>query len=104
MLKLGGEGSPVYVFIGVGWTVSFFFVRILPCPYLLHVMLSYDLTHITWFDTFVATTTLPIPFLLNFYWFYCLVRGALKFLRKRGAKQDGQRPLLDGAGDSEDRQ
>ena len=92
LLKLGLDGNLCYVAVGAGWTISFFFVRIAPSPVLLYALLR---TPDEWqafstFDFAVAVSTVPLPFLLNGYWFYALVAGLLKFLRKQQQQQQQQ--------------
>ena len=102
MLKLGREAAPLYILVGVGWTLSFFLVRILPTPFLLQQLVWAESSRRGWaerevapFDAWFAALTVPLPFVLNLYWFYLLVAGALKVLRKGSAKGgSGARMLI----------
>lgn len=85
LLKFGLDHTHIYLVVGLSWTLSFFAVRALPAPFLIMAQLqdadawaSYSA-----FDYWLSVTTLPLPFLLNAYWLYLLVAGAVKALRKQ---------------------
>lgn len=88
MLKFGLEDKPYYTIVGISWTVSFFFVRILPSPFLIYSLASNSWAAFTAFDFIFSMVTVPLPFLLNAYWFYALVAGVLKFLAKSSVKRE----------------
>ena len=80
LLKLGHERSRIYLVNGVAWAVSFFVVRILPSPYLFYKMADCSYAAFSRADFVVAWATMPIPFVLNSFWFYLLASGVLRFL------------------------
>ena len=41
LLKLDREATLLYILVGVGWTVSFFLVRMLPIPWLAYTLVPY---------------------------------------------------------------
>jgi hypothetical protein len=67
--------------IGVIWAVSFFVVRILPIPW---VFSGYYETvfgacgGVKAFDRIVAALTIPVPIMLNVYWFSLIIRKVLQ--------------------------
>eukprot|EP00927_Polykrikos_kofoidii_P033180 TRINITY_DN28086_c0_g2_i1.p1 TRINITY_DN28086_c0_g2~~TRINITY_DN28086_c0_g2_i1.p1 ORF type:complete len:269 (+),score=40.48 TRINITY_DN28086_c0_g2_i1:84-890(+) len=74
--------GPHYTVLGVGLLVTFFLARILPIPMVLHSMKA------TWSfwqpeDAVIFVTwalSVPVPMLLNGFWFFKLVHGALSKL------------------------
>jgi len=90
MARLGHDSSPLYVAVGLGWTLSFFVVRILPTPYMLYLWVQYIETceSVSMLMYVVGICTIPVPFLLNAYWFYCLIQGLAKFLAKYNSKKE----------------
>lgn len=85
LLKLGYERSTAYRYIGTGWVVAFFFIRILPSPYMGYHMLHGNYAAFSPFEFGVTLACTPLPFILNSYWFYLLFTGVVKFLA-RGKK------------------
>jgi hypothetical protein len=91
MARLGHDTSPLYVANGAAWTLSFFIVRILPLPYFLYLYVYWQ-----WYRTYepcsavmawVATFALPIPWMLNVFWFCLLAKGVSGFLAKYNRKK-----------------
>ena len=78
---LAGRGklaAAAEVPVGVAWMLSFFIIRVVPVPALAYWMLD---THFLsaldcglggWW--WVSVATLPIPLLLNVFWFYKMAR------------------------------
>jgi len=92
MARLGHDSSPLYAAVGLSWTLSFFVVRILPGPYLLYLA-AYIVMHNTWqpislFMRWLGILTIPLPFLLNFYWFCLMIKGLVGFLKKYNSKKE----------------
>lgn len=86
MSKMGYDSSPLYVAVGAGWTLSFFIVRILPVPYFVYLYV-YILRYRTYEPTsavlaWIGTFTVPIPWILNIYWFFLIAKGLAQFLAK----------------------
>ena len=74
----------MYLVNGIGWAVAFFVVRILPTPYLFYKMVYSSYERYSHLEFRVAICTMPIPFMLNSFWFYLLFTGVMKFIRKKG--------------------
>jgi len=91
LYKLGWRHTRAYQVLGVSWIALFFVVRIVPGPYLVYKLLSGDYSRYNAFDFGLMTLTCPLPFLLNSYWFYLLVRGLILFLEE-SRKDAGARP------------
>jgi len=71
--------------VGLGWALSFLLVRMIPIPWILaHWMRAVVLNSagLPAADRVLAFFTVPIPIGLNCQWFYLIVRGAMKKLRK----------------------
>lgn len=94
LLKLGYGSRPAYTLVGVGWTISFFFVRILPSPFFLYLLVTGNYEQFSSADLIISMSTLPIPFVLNAYWFHALVAGVIKFLRKQPQRGEHEEALL----------
>ena len=79
-------GSGAELPIGIAWMASFFVFRIIPMPFVLYVWLMTVLTPgcagLTIGEWVVAAVTVPIPQALNSFWFYKIVRGAIKKMNK----------------------
>eukprot|EP00929_Paragymnodinium_shiwhaense_P070712 TRINITY_DN35835_c0_g1_i1.p1 TRINITY_DN35835_c0_g1~~TRINITY_DN35835_c0_g1_i1.p1 ORF type:complete len:267 (-),score=51.47 TRINITY_DN35835_c0_g1_i1:269-1069(-) len=89
MPKHGIDGG-LRTLVGLGLIVVFFFARILPGPAMLHSLWA---SQPYWSDinpvvTKMAFCTIPIPPFLFGYWFFLLVKGALKALSKEDKKDD----------------
>lgn len=82
LLRLGMERTRLYMFNGVGWAAVFFLVRILPSPYIFYKMVDCSYSAYTRADFCIAWLTMPIPFILNSFWFYLLATGVLRLLAK----------------------
>lgn len=82
LLKLGHEASRLYLWNGVAWAVAFFVVRILPSPYFFYKLVSSSYEQYSTFDFYLAAATVPLPFMLNSFWFYMLSIGVLNFRNK----------------------
>ena len=75
LLRLGYERSRLYLINGVAWAVSFFVVRILPSPYIFYKMVDCSYKDYSRTDFIIAWMTMPIPFVLNSFWFHLLASG-----------------------------
>jgi hypothetical protein len=82
LLRLGRERSRLYVLNGVAWAVVFFLVRILPSPYLFYKMVDCSYKGYSTADFAIAWATMPIPFVLNSFWFHLLASGVARFLAR----------------------
>lgn len=82
LLKLRLEHTKAYLVNGVTWAIAFFVVRILPSPFLFYKMVFGSYEAFSAFDFYLAILLMPVPFLLNAYWFYLILRGVFKFLSK----------------------
>lgn len=87
--KLLGDAAEVA--IGVLWMLSFFVVRIIPVPAIAYFIVDSHLltTHSCGLSTawwWISVTTVPIPVMLNCFWFYKMVRKALRMLGGKGGK------------------
>ena len=82
LLRLGHEHTTLYLVNGVCWAASFFIVRIVPSPFLFYAMVYGSYEHFSDADFYIAASTMPIPFLLNSFWFWLLVSGLRKLLEK----------------------
>lgn len=80
LLKLGLKHTKTYFVVGVSWVFFFFFVRIVPAPYLFYKLCRGNYAAYNTFDFSLMVATCPLPFMLNTYWFYLLVRGLIGFL------------------------
>jgi len=79
-------GSGAELPIGITWMASFFVFRIIPMPFVVYVWLMTLLTPgcagLTIGEWVAAVVTVPIPQALNSFWFYKIVRGAIKKMSK----------------------
>jgi len=82
LLRLGLKHTKLYMVVGISWIVLFFVVRIVPSPYALYKLAYGNYSSYNTFDFCLLWVTCPLPFLLNTYWFYLLVRGLVDFLKK----------------------
>ena len=82
LMRLGRERSRLYIINGVAWAASFFVVRILPSPYLFYKMVDCSYSAYSTTDFVIAWLTMPIPFVLNSFWFHLLATGVMRFLAK----------------------
>ena len=80
LYKLGLKHTRTYLVVGVSWILLFFVVRIVPGPYLFYKLCRGSYAAYNTFDFVLMMTTCPLPFMLNLYWFYLLVRGLISFL------------------------
>jgi len=86
--KHGLAESTIFLPVGVGMLAVFFLVRVLPIPFVLYSMkATWNFWEPTdWPIFMIWAATIPIPPLLNSYWFFRLLQGATK---KLGPPQDG---------------
>lgn len=82
LLRLGRERSRLYVLNGVAWAAVFFMVRILPSPYLFYKMVDCSYKDYSTADFVIAWLTMPIPFVLNSFWFHLLASGVSRFMAR----------------------
>lgn len=70
--------------VGVGWLLAFFVVRIVPLPWLVYQYVTLHLQGAvgqTAVETGISLLTIPLPFMLNIYWFKMLVSKGLRMLK-----------------------
>ena len=89
LLRLGLKHTKLYMVVGISWIALFFIVRIVPGPYALYKLAYGNYASYNTFDYVLMWLTCPLPFLLNSYWFYLLVRGLIDFLKKKDAASKG---------------
>ncbi|KAL1502979.1 hypothetical protein AB1Y20_011049 [Prymnesium parvum] len=80
----GNLGSKITAVVGSCWLVSFFVVRIVPMPWLVYhyVKLHWEGgVGQTGLETVVSLVTIPLPWMLNTYWFILLSMKAIRMLR-----------------------
>mmetsp|Transcript_23556 Transcript_23556/g.52165 ORF Transcript_23556/g.52165 Transcript_23556/m.52165 type:complete len:263 (+) Transcript_23556:51-839(+) len=89
MPKHGLSDSPAYIPLGLTLLLLFFCCRVLPIPFLIRAMwASWEFWQPA--DRGIFTLWLlsvPLPPFLNTYWFFRLVRGAIKPLRAKARSQ-----------------
>jgi len=83
LMRLGLKHTKLYMVVGISWIVLFFVVRIVPGPYAVYKLVYGNYSSYNMFDFCLMWLTCPLPFLLNTYWFYLLVRGLIDFLKKK---------------------
>jgi hypothetical protein len=89
LLRLSLEHTKAYVINGVAWAVAFFVMRIVPSPYLFSKLWHGSYAEFSTLDFVITITTVPLPFLLNTYWFGLIFRGVVSFLtKKKGTKAE----------------
>jgi len=91
--KLGCGGNLENIVGGI-WALSFFVCRILPIPWLLYTFYNTILlSHcgMCLFDRALGFLTVPLPVLLNIYWFSLISRKAVCTLSSKPAKKQTQR-------------
>lgn len=80
-----GASPKVTLGVGVLWIFSFFVFRILPLPWLLYHYVNLIVIQggvgLTAGETVASLLTVPLPFMLNLYWFDLLVKKALRMAR-----------------------
>ena len=74
------EGLP-FIVVSALFLVAFFAARIAPIPFLTSVWLRADWSRTTVATFLVTALTTPLPVLLNVYWFYLAMKGAVRMLR-----------------------
>lgn len=88
--KHGLGGTPVHITVGLALVAVFFVLRVLPVPFLLY---SWWASREAFFALpapyfWTAAVSLPVPLVLNVFWFSLLVNGALKQLAKASSKDE----------------
>jgi hypothetical protein len=91
LYKLGLKHTKTYLVVGVSWIGLFFVVRIVPGPYLFYKLCRGNYTAYNTFDSGLMMLTCPLPFMLNSYWFYLLVRGLISHIYENRGKDAGAR-------------
>jgi hypothetical protein len=86
---MGMKDSILFVINGLLMAIVFFFVRILPIPYLLYIIFeNWDIIS-SELDVVVFISTLSCPLIiifLNIFWFRKIVNGILSVLSKKEKK------------------
>lgn len=80
------ESSPVYVTVCVLWLLSFFALRIVPIPTLLDTYVNGNFDTFGPVELYVSSATLPIPSMLNMYWFYQMAMVGVRMLSPKEKK------------------
>lgn len=79
-----GNGIPYYL-CGATLLLWFFVIRIMPLPwFLLHLALPATYTNCTWLYVGCTLTLVPIPFLLNAFWFKLMIRKVVRLIKGEG--------------------
>jgi len=94
--KHGLTGTKVHLVLGLCLVAGFFLFRVLPIPFLAYSWWATRSEMLTLSPTLqlIAICTLPVPSILNLYWFVLLVRGALSKLgggKESDQKQSGKK-------------
>ncbi len=82
MLKLGYDSTQLYQVIGVWWVVVFGLVRVLPAPFLFYQLFNGNYSAFSAAEFWLTVTFVPLPFVLNAFWFYLLVTSVAKYYRQ----------------------
>ena len=87
-----GRLLPGEIPIGVMWIASFFLVRILPVPWLLYAYVKTMVLQscgLELAELVVGRATVPIPMLLNLFWFQKMMKKLMRMSRraKEGMKK-----------------
>ena len=87
-----GRLLPGEIPIGVMWIASFFLVRILPVPWLLYAYVKTMVLQscgLELAELVVGRATVPIPMLLNLFWFQKMMKKLMRMFRraKEGMKK-----------------
>ena len=80
LMKTKQEGGSVYFWNGILWIPLFFVVRVYVIPDLVDQYWNSDWSKLGPTETWAAGLLLPIPVMLNVYWFSQIVSGAVAFL------------------------
>ena len=72
------DSSVVQLTLRGFWFIHYTIVRILPSPILMYVILNGNYDGISTFDKALAAVTVPIPFYLNFLWYWLILKKAKK--------------------------
>jgi hypothetical protein len=80
LMKCGKEGGRVYFWNGILWIPLFFTIRIAVIPRLVTAYFAGDWSELGANETWAARLLLPVPILLNVYWFWLIASTAIKFL------------------------
>lgn len=91
------RNSSMVLNISIVWVVAFFIIRVLPVPFLVQYYVSMVLPgcHLNrhgmlpeWLHYGVSITSIPIPVILNCYWFSLMIKMAMKklFPKKKAEK------------------
>jgi len=77
----GWSSSPIYLVMAPALLVVFFFVRIVPIPYFfVHLFLPATYANATYFHLICSLTLVPLPFLLNMFWFSLMLKKAIRMI------------------------
>lgn len=86
LIKAKLDSSPFFLVNGVLLFISFFVIRILPIPWYYWALLVSSKKGWTLYECIGCLCSAPIPPLLNAWWFYLIIRAAIRTVR----------PLLNG--------
>mmetsp|Transcript_61257 Transcript_61257/g.134146 ORF Transcript_61257/g.134146 Transcript_61257/m.134146 type:complete len:383 (-) Transcript_61257:165-1313(-) len=97
-----------FLFVAVMFLTSYFFVRVVPIPWVIWLVLRFDPAPLTWPQATTAYVFMPIPAMLNAYWFKLIVEGVVTALTGGSSKGESKEDLvqlteeLKGSSSSED--
>eukprot|EP01065_Artemidia_motanka_P034918 TRINITY_DN42901_c0_g1_i1.p1 TRINITY_DN42901_c0_g1~~TRINITY_DN42901_c0_g1_i1.p1 ORF type:complete len:301 (+),score=66.72 TRINITY_DN42901_c0_g1_i1:59-961(+) len=77
LLGLGLQGSALFLPISVVWVASFTLSRIAPMPFLVWAFVAADWSRMPALHKVTGHVTVPLPLVLNLYWFVLIVKGVL---------------------------
>jgi len=81
LMKAKLENSKLYLWNGLTWLPLFFCIRVMVIPNLIDALLHSDWEVLTTGEKWTARLLLPIPMLLNTYWWWLILSKAIAFLR-----------------------
>lgn len=73
------DNTKLYAVNGVFVLVTFLIIRILPIPWVAWCFVTAPKSTWTWAETIFAAIVVPMPPLLNVYWFSFIVKGVISF-------------------------
>ena len=80
LMKTNREGGSLYFWNGILWIPLFFCVRVAVIPNLVDRYLNSDWSALGVNETWAARLLLPVPVMLNLYWFGLIITTAVRFL------------------------
>mmetsp|Transcript_22842 Transcript_22842/g.77819 ORF Transcript_22842/g.77819 Transcript_22842/m.77819 type:complete len:330 (+) Transcript_22842:16-1005(+) len=87
-LKQDKLANAAFVFVAVMFLLSYTVIRVIPIPWVLWLTVRFDKSKMTWYEAFVAWVTIPIPALLNGFWYNLILKGVVQMLRGPDKKHE----------------